>query len=129
MKACPQCALEFSGGETFCPVDGARLVAFARPELGNGSGLPHDPLLNQTLAGRYRILRKIGEGGMGIVYEAVHVVIEKRVALKVLREDFSHRPDLVERFRQETGLKVGDPAQAMELGIFRRELDRLLDRG
>jgi serine/threonine-protein kinase len=60
-----------------------------------------DPLLGQTLAGRYQILRKIGEGGMGIVYEAVHVVIEKRVALKVLREDFSHRPDVVERFRQE----------------------------
>ena len=97
--ACPQCALEFSGGEIFCPVDGARLVTVARSSgLGSGDG---DPLIGQTLAGRYHIVRKIGEGGMGIVYEAMHVVIEKRVALKVLREDFSHRPDVVERFRQE----------------------------
>jgi len=46
-------------------------------------------------------LRRIGEGGMGIVYEAEHIVIEKHVALKVLRDDFSARPDVVERFRQE----------------------------
>jgi serine/threonine protein kinase len=98
--ACPSCALEFSGGEIFCPVDGSRLVSHAGSFSGFGSG-ERDPLLDQTLAGRYRILRKIGEGGMGIVYEAIHVVIEKSVALKVLREDFSHREDVVERFRQE----------------------------
>jgi eukaryotic-like serine/threonine-protein kinase len=100
LTACPQCALEFSGGEVFCPVDGARLLALSSAS-GVGSGFGVDPLLGQTLAGRYRILRKIGEGGMGIVYEAIHVVIEKRVALKILREDFSHRDDVVERFRQE----------------------------
>ncbi|MDB4989452.1 MAG: serine/threonine protein kinase [Myxococcaceae bacterium] len=99
LTACPLCALEFSGGETFCAVDGARLVP--RPSHGLGGSIGPDPLLNQTLASRYRILRKIGEGGMGIVYEAIHVVIEKSVALKVLREDFTHREDVVERFRQE----------------------------
>jgi serine/threonine protein kinase len=96
---CPQCALEYVGGEVFCPNDGARLApkAESRPETRSSS----DPLLNQILGGRYRIIRKIGEGGMGIVYEAEHIVIEKRVGLKVLREDFSSRHDVVERFRQE----------------------------
>ncbi len=100
-KACPQCALEFSSGEVFCPGDGARLLSLPGATASPVSGAERDPLLGQTLGGRYRILRKIGQGGMGIVYEAVHVVIEKHVALKLLREDFSHRPDVVERFRQE----------------------------
>jgi serine/threonine-protein kinase len=100
ITACPECALEFSRGEVFCAVDGARLLPISSGS-GSGSGFGPDPLIDQTLAGRYRILRKIGEGGMGIVYEAIHVVIEKRVALKILREDFSHRDDVVERFRQE----------------------------
>ncbi|QQR91895.1 MAG: serine/threonine protein kinase [Myxococcales bacterium] len=64
-------------------------------------GTDVDPLLGVVVSGRYKILRRIGEGGMGIVYEAQHVVIEKRVALKVLRDDFSKRPEVVERFRQE----------------------------
>ncbi len=47
------------------------------------------------------MLRKLGEGGMGVVYLAEHVFIEKRVALKVLSEDFARKPDLVARFMQE----------------------------
>jgi serine/threonine-protein kinase len=62
---------------------------------------PDDPLIGVTLGERYKIVKSIGEGGMGIVYEAIHVVIEKKVALKVLRDDFSKRPEVVERFRQE----------------------------
>ncbi|HEX2676422.1 MAG TPA: serine/threonine-protein kinase, partial [Polyangiales bacterium] len=70
-----------------------------------------DPLINTTLDGRYRILRAIGEGGMGVVYEAEHVLIEKRVAIKVLRESFTRRPDVVERFRQEakSASRIGHP--------------------
>ncbi len=60
-----------------------------------------DPLIGVTLDGRYTVLRRIGEGGMGIVYEAQHAIIGKRVALKVLRRDYSSRPDVVERFKQE----------------------------
>ncbi|MET0287631.1 MAG: serine/threonine-protein kinase [Polyangiales bacterium] len=86
-------------GEVFCAVDGARLLPVS--SHGGFGQEGDDPLIGQTLAGRYKIVRKVGEGGMGIVYEAVHVIIEKRVALKVLREDFSHREDVVERFRQE----------------------------
>ena len=97
---CPQCALEYAGGEVFCPNDGARLGPKTETRPGSRSSMT-DPLLGQILSGRYRIIRKIGEGGMGIVYEAEHVVIEKRVGLKVLREDFSSRQDVVERFRQE----------------------------
>jgi serine/threonine protein kinase len=60
-----------------------------------------DPLLNRVLSERYRILKKLGEGGMGVVYLAEHVVIEKKIALKVLFPDLTRRSDLVQRFLQE----------------------------
>ncbi|MCU1279314.1 MAG: serine/threonine protein kinase, partial [bacterium] len=60
-----------------------------------------DPYLGSTIAERYRVISKLGEGGMGVVYLAEHVFIEKRVALKVLSEDFARKADLVARFMQE----------------------------
>jgi eukaryotic-like serine/threonine-protein kinase len=61
--------------------------------------------------GRYRIERVLGTGGMGAVYEAEHVEIGKKVALKVLHPQFSRQADLVARFRREAraASKVGHP--------------------
>jgi len=60
-----------------------------------------DPLISQLVADRYRVIRKLGEGGMGSVYLAEHVVIEKKFALKVLAPELARRSDLVARFLQE----------------------------
>ncbi len=60
-----------------------------------------DPLVGKTLVGRYLISKKLGEGGMGSVYLASHIVLEKQVALKVLHGEYARKPDLVERFMQE----------------------------
>jgi serine/threonine-protein kinase len=60
-----------------------------------------DPLLGATVAGRYQVIRKLGEGGMGSVYLAMHTILEKQVALKVLHGEFARKPDLVDRFMQE----------------------------
>ncbi|HRC58396.1 MAG TPA: serine/threonine-protein kinase, partial [Kofleriaceae bacterium] len=65
------------------------------------SAYPEDNLVGKTLAGRYSISKKLGEGGMGSVYLATHVVLEKQVALKVLHGEYARKPDLVERFMQE----------------------------
>jgi serine/threonine-protein kinase len=62
---------------------------------------PDDPLVGAVLAGRYVVKGRIGEGGMGLVYEGLHRDIDKRVAIKVLRDDLSKRPEVVARFRQE----------------------------
>ncbi|HKU45084.1 MAG TPA: serine/threonine-protein kinase [Polyangiales bacterium] len=117
-KTCRGCGREFSGSETYCPDDGLRLDSSdslarraARNADDTAAGSGNDSLVGVTLDGRYRILRVIGEGGMGVVYEALHVVIEKHVAVKVLRHTFTSRPDVVERFRQEakSASRIGHP--------------------
>jgi serine/threonine protein kinase len=62
---------------------------------------PNDALIGTLAAGRYRIMKLLGEGGMGQVYLAEHVAIEKRVALKVLRSEYATKGDIVTRFQQE----------------------------
>ncbi|HEV8247933.1 MAG TPA: serine/threonine-protein kinase, partial [Polyangiaceae bacterium] len=60
-----------------------------------------DPLIGTTVAGRYKVIKPLGEGGMGQVYLAEHVAIEKRIALKVLHAEYAHKGDIVARFQQE----------------------------
>jgi serine/threonine-protein kinase len=105
-KTCRACGRTYTGGEVFCPDDGSRLLAHSR----SGDGML-DPLIGTVLDGRYRIRRVIGEGGMGIVYEGWHTLIERPVAVKVLREDFCKRADAVERFRREakSASRIGHP--------------------
>jgi len=58
-------------------------------------------LVGEVLDGRYRITRKLGEGGMGEVYAADHVHIEKKFAIKLLRQEILSNPEAISRFRQE----------------------------
>ena len=58
-------------------------------------------MVGTVIGGRYHVRRLIGEGGMGRVYEAEHIDIGRRVALKILHPAYSQTPDLVERLRRE----------------------------
>ena len=60
-----------------------------------------DAMIGQVLDDRYRIEARIGEGGMGEVYAASHIHIEKRVAIKLLRKEVLTNAEAVQRFRQE----------------------------
>ncbi len=89
MKFCPHCSEFFPDDATFCPDDGTELRRL------------QDPLLGKTIASRYRLVKRLGAGGMSSVYLAHHVMIERKSAIKILRDDLSRNPVHRERFLRE----------------------------
>jgi serine/threonine protein kinase len=68
-------------------------------------------IIGSYIDGRYLIMRLIGEGGMGLVYEAVHVEIQRRVAVKVLHAMYTRQNEVLARFRSEAraATRIGHP--------------------
>jgi serine/threonine-protein kinase len=91
-KLCVVCAKVFRADLTTCPDDGSPLVVEASTTSGQ-SKLGH-------VLGNYRLTRVIGEGGVGTVYEGVHVTLGRKMALKVLHPD-SATPETIKRFFNE----------------------------
>ena len=111
MQQCPHCAetLEFTRTPPrFCPHCGQPL----RPRADDATQpytppttTPVLPLAEPTgqpeSVGGYRLLRPIGEGGMGSVFEGEEIATGRRVAVKLIRPEYADSPDAVERFRRE----------------------------
>jgi serine/threonine protein kinase len=82
-------------GELFCPHDGAILIDPS--ELPNAK---NDPLIGRRIES-FAIVARLGEGGMGTVYRALQIGMDREVALKILRSDLAHDGKVVARFHQE----------------------------
>ncbi len=89
MAPCPSCGGTFSDA-VFCPRDGTRLVE----ELAAG----------QVLDNRYRLIREVGSGSMGVVYEAEHVQLHRKVAVKLIKHHLAGHPEAVQRLEREAQL-------------------------
>jgi serine/threonine-protein kinase len=99
-KACPSCHARYPADFKVCPRDATPLTDAPRDE--------EDPLLGTTLGGAYQIVRVIGEGGMGRVYEARHTRLgSRKFAVKMLHAEFSRQPDVVARFQREAEAASG----------------------
>lgn len=89
MKSCPTCQKTYPDDFSLCPRDGAALVESGAWTEG------------AVVRGKYRILAKLGQGGMGAVYKAVHLRFNEVRALKVMSPQVAGDPLFVKRFEQE----------------------------
>ncbi|MEZ4462551.1 MAG: serine/threonine-protein kinase [bacterium] len=93
-RICWKCGTTFHDAIEACPKDGARLLDLNPDDLS-------DPLVGKLFDGRFRIVRKLGEGGMGNVYAARQIDFERDVALKILKADFLRDENIKKRFMYE----------------------------
>ncbi len=92
MKTCPTCHSIYPTHFAVCPRDAAPLIEAEGWAEGT------------VVRGKYRILGKIGQGGMGAVYKALHVKFDQLRALKVMSRDLAADPDFVKRFERKAVL-------------------------
>jgi serine/threonine-protein kinase len=77
--------------------------------------------VGELVGGKYKIVRLLAQGGMGVVYEAQHAVVKRRFAVKFLRRDLTDRRDILTRFHREAeaagALESEQIAAAVDFGI------------
>jgi serine/threonine-protein kinase len=98
MLQCPKCGRRYSPDFEFCPEDQSPLQADA---TNAGPSPTTDPLLGHTLDAKYRLESQLGIGGMGTVYRARHLLIDRPVAVKVLNPRFVEDEAARTRFQRE----------------------------
>jgi len=96
-QRCTTCETRYPADFVVCPRDATPLVRDAGDE-----GAAVDPLVGKLVGESYQIVRVVGEGGMGRVYEARHLRLkERRFAVKTLHADLAKNPEIVARFMRE----------------------------
>ncbi len=88
---CSECGDCYDSGISRCASDGSQLTPMPFP---------------RTLAGRYRLAKRLGRGGMGTVYRATDTALDREVAIKMLREELIANPEAAERFRREARMSA-----------------------
>ena len=116
MKTCPHCDSGYPDSQTSCPTHGVLLNEIRDLKPG------------MVIRGTYRIVRKLGQGGMGTVYLAEHTLLNEPRALKFLSGELTEEDDSTNRFLQEVRtlrqvrnrnvVDCGDPEQAEDGSLF-----------
>ncbi len=110
---CPACGKGLVRPQKKEPKDGPTQTSIAQPATDGTNKSPTTGLPDATAAsvtpqviGGYKITKKIRAGGMGVVYEAMQLSLQRKVALKVLSAKIAARPTALERFQRETEILV-----------------------
>ncbi len=98
--SCPTCGVAVAADARFCPACGQSISPTeskdAMPAAVDGPNL-----IGTEIADGYRIIQKLGEGGMGAVYRGEQIALKRAVAIKLLRPELSANEQLLHRFRSE----------------------------
>ena len=103
LTGCPNCGATISVDARFCGGCGTA-ISSTEPTYAGANPMVADNQIGREIAGRYRILAKLGEGGMGAVFRAEQISLKRKVALKLLKPELSADPGLVRRFNAEAEL-------------------------
>jgi serine/threonine-protein kinase len=95
MAVCGKCHRDAPDGALFCAFCGEAIKPLTSP------GQEIDPLIGRTLGGKYFIHQLLGHGGMGDVYKATHLTLDRPVVLKLLKKLFHSDQSLVQRLHRE----------------------------
>jgi serine/threonine-protein kinase len=107
VKACTSCQRLYPDDGGFCPVDGQRLAPVAEVPIPTD---PEDPRVGRVFCGgRYQIRRRVADGGMGRVYQALDLRENRSVALKILHPEVATDPVSVARFKREFEVSASLP--------------------
>jgi serine/threonine protein kinase len=96
MLKCPRCGRQYPDDVHVCAQDFTPLRAD-----DTFADVPLDPLVDRVFDGKYRLDERLGGGGMGTVYRATHLLIDRSVAVKVLSQRFVGDETAQQRFRRE----------------------------
>jgi serine/threonine-protein kinase len=91
LTTCSQCGQKFPNTVRMCPNDGTVLEHQSETSTQIG----------QVLDGKYRLDALLAEGGMGAVYSATHVMLGKKIAIKLIKPELGTSPEIVRRFQRE----------------------------
>ncbi len=107
MKSCTRCQRLYDDDAGFCPIDGSALAPASEVAVPAD---PEDRRIGHSICnGRYEIRRKVADGGMGRVYQAIDRSNQTSVALKVLHQEVARDAVSLERFKREYALSAELP--------------------
>lgn len=92
MTTCPSCGARYGDHERVCPRDGAILERETPPDTA---------VVGRVLDGKYRLDAFVSRGGMGAVYQATHLMLNRKVAVKLISPRLAESADTVRRFQRE----------------------------